>query len=130
MFNATLIVYNNLKEKPEGARFSYLELICIWRDEPGTWNGNGFQMMKLSEIMLEITGVRTGDCAGCKRGMLDDVGSFSVDGENHTDESCKELGDSIQGEDKCFVTAGEACHFIERFLGLNLSVLLVESERD
>ena len=64
-------IYNGLKEIPDQARFSYLELIKTWANEPGTWNGNGFQMMKLKEWIFEITGVRPGNCSGCLRDMLD-----------------------------------------------------------
>ena len=61
-------IYNQLKENT-GDRFTMYELLQIFTNE-SDWVGTPYQMMKLGELQYNITGIRVGNCSGCKIDML------------------------------------------------------------
>ena len=58
-------IYSELKEKTD-QRFTTYEVLDIFRKEDNNWVGSSWQMMKLQELSHEITGIRPGNCSGCK----------------------------------------------------------------
>ena len=58
-------IYDSLKSKTN-APFTTLEVIKIFQNEGGNWVGTPEQLMQISNFSHEITGVRVGECSGCK----------------------------------------------------------------
>lgn len=64
-------IYEKLQEKTD-ARFTLLELLNIFKNEHD-WVGVPEQLIKLKELIHNITGVRPGNCSGCNINVLTDM---------------------------------------------------------
>jgi hypothetical protein len=58
-------IYEELQTETNGT-YTTLEVLRIFRDEGGNWVGSANQLMQLSALSLELTGIRVGECSGCK----------------------------------------------------------------
>lgn len=73
-------IYESLKEST-GERFTLLELINIFKNE-SSWVGSPIQLVKLKELITEITGARPGNCNGCNIESMKNMVRFVTNYEN------------------------------------------------
>lgn len=72
-------IYAQMQEDT-GDRFTLLQLIEIFRNE-SDWVGTPFQLMKLKELITNITGIRPGNCSGCNINVLVDLNRWVMNYE-------------------------------------------------
>ncbi len=65
-------IYESLKSKTN-APFTTLEVIRIFKNEGGNWVGTPEQLMQIASLSHEITGVRVGECSGCKISAINNL---------------------------------------------------------
>lgn len=58
-------IYQSLKDTTNG-RFTTLEVLKIFKEEKGNWVGSPQQLMQITSISHELTGIRVGSCSGCQ----------------------------------------------------------------
>jgi hypothetical protein len=65
-------IYNSLLDK-HNTLYSTLEVIRIFKNEGGNWIGTPSQLMQITNLSHEITGVRVGECSGCKISAINNL---------------------------------------------------------
>jgi len=85
-------IYKQMNEDT-GDRFTLLQLIEIFRNE-SDWVGTSFQLMKMKELLTNITGIRPGNCSGCNINVLVDMNRWvmNYEKEHPTEEVKPKLG--------------------------------------
>jgi hypothetical protein len=56
-------IYESLFEDT-GDRFTLYKVMDVFKKE-SDWVGSPFQLMKIKELVADITGIRPGNCSGC-----------------------------------------------------------------
>lgn len=49
-----------------GEKYTIREVLRIFDSEGGNWVGSSNQLMTIGMLSYEITGIRIGECSGCK----------------------------------------------------------------
>jgi hypothetical protein len=84
-------IYESLKSKTN-APFTTLEVIRIFKNEGGNWVGTPEQLMQIASISHEITGVRVGECSGCKISAINNLNRWL---DNHEANIVKQKNEPI-----------------------------------
>lgn len=77
-------IYAELKEST-GKRFTLYELLLIFYNE-SDWVGETAQLIRLKEIVTEITGIRPGNCSGCNINVIRDMNRWVINYERQIQE--------------------------------------------